>query len=225
MMRASRAAQIAHAPDRASHLVTRSGMAGLHRYAQTRSGDNLKCWKTLRYNLKMELGLALSGVSNLGHVVGGFAGPKPDPELFVRWVQAGVLMPRFSIHAWNDDGTVNEPWMHPQVLPAIRRLMALRQMLVPFFDDLACRYAREFEPIVRPLWLFPPVSEGALRSECVDPVARLDGGTAPVGQWAFDGSASADTITLHVRGPVSADQLAIVLPLSETRRLAVTYLQ
>lgn len=182
MMRASRAAQIAHAPDRASHLVTRSGMAGLHRYAQTRSGHNFACSKTLRYNFKMGRGLALSGVSILGHDVGGFAGPKPDPELFARWVQAGVLMPRFSIHAWNDDGTVNEPWMHPQVLPAIRRLMALRQMLVPFFDDLACCYAREFEPIVRPLWLFPPVSEGALRSECVDPVARLDGGTAPVGR-------------------------------------------
>ena len=109
MMRASRAAQIANAPDRASHSVTRSGMAGLNRYAQTWSGANFTCWKTLRYNFKMGRGLALSGVSILGHDVGGFAGPKPDPELFVRWVQAGVLMPRFSIHSWNDDGTVNEP--------------------------------------------------------------------------------------------------------------------
>ena len=57
----------------------------------------------------------MSGVSNIGHDIGGFSGPAPDAELFVRWVQFGILMPRFSIHSWNDDGTVNEPWMHPEV--------------------------------------------------------------------------------------------------------------
>ena len=75
--------------------------------------------RRLRHNLKMGLGLALSGVSNSGHDVGGFAGPAPDAELLVRWVQAGVLMPRFSIHSWNDDGSVNEPWMHAAAVPAI----------------------------------------------------------------------------------------------------------
>ncbi len=166
MMRASRAAQAAHAPHDAAYVVTRSGMAGLHRYAQTWSGDNFTSWKTLRYNLRMGLGLALSGVSNIGHDVGGFAGPRPDPELFVRWVQAGILMPRFSIHSWNDDGTVNEPWMHPAVLPAIRRLMALRQALVPFLDDLAIRYAADYEPIIRPVWLaFPDDAEAWAESD------------------------------------------------------------
>lgn len=167
MARASRAAQMAHTPGEAPYVVTRSGMTGLHRYAQTWTGDNYTCWKTLRYNVKMGLGLALSGVSNMGHDVGGFAGPRPDPELFVRWVQAGVLMPRFSIHSWNDDGTVNEPWMYPAILPAVRKLMALRQTLVPFFDDLACRYASECEPIVRPAWLDHPEDPGAW-AECDD---------------------------------------------------------
>ncbi|WP_430991284.1 TIM-barrel domain-containing protein, partial [Escherichia coli] len=93
-------------------------------------------WKTIRYNMRQAIGLALSGVSNSGHDVGGFSGPAPSPELLVRWVQAGVLMPRFSIHSWNDARTVNEPWMYPQALPAIRRLMALRQTLLPFLYDL-----------------------------------------------------------------------------------------
>jgi alpha-glucosidase len=156
MSRASRHAQIAAAPDRRPYVVTRSGMAGLQRYAQTWSGDNLTEWKTLRYNARMAIGLALSGVSNSGHDVGGFAGPAPSPELLVRWVQAGVLMPRFSIHSWNDDLTVNEPWMFPEALPAIRRLMALRQTLIPFFYDLLHRYHADCEPMVRPTWLdFP----------------------------------------------------------------------
>jgi alpha-glucosidase len=156
MTRASRRAQTEAAPGRRPYVVTRAGMAGLQRYAQTWTGDNLTEWKTLRYNMRMAIGLALSGVSNSGHDVGGFAGPAPSPELLVRWVQAGVLMPRFSIHSWNDDRTVNEPWMYPDALPAIRRLMALRQTLIPFFYDLLHRYHAACEPMVRPTWLdFP----------------------------------------------------------------------
>jgi alpha-glucosidase len=156
MMRASRRAQIEARPDELPYVVTRAGMAGLQRYAQTWTGDNRTEWKTLRYNARMAIGLALSGVSNSGHDVGGFAGPAPDAELLVRWVQAGVLMPRFSIHSWNDDRSVNEPWMYPAALPAIQALMRLRQQLVPFFHDLLHRYHAEYVPMVLPTWaVFP----------------------------------------------------------------------
>jgi alpha-glucosidase len=166
MMRASREAQIAARPGQRPYVVTRAGMAGLHRYAQTWSGDNRTEWKTIRYNARQSIGLALSGVSNSGHDVGGFSGPAPSPELLVRWVQAGVLMPRFSIHSWNDDRTVNEPWMYPEVLPAIRRLMALRQTLLPFLYDLLHRYHAAYEPMVRPVWLdFPGDAAGWAESD------------------------------------------------------------
>ncbi|MDB5681606.1 MAG: alpha-glucosidase, partial [Sphingomonas bacterium] len=156
MTRASRRAQAEALPNRRPFAVTRAGMAGMQRYAQTWSGDNFTAWKTLRYNARMAIGMALSGVSNNGHDVGGFAGPAPSPELLVRWVQAGVMMPRFSIHSWNDDKSANEPWMFPEALPTIRRLMALRQTLIPFFYDLLHRYHADYEPMVRPTWLdFP----------------------------------------------------------------------
>lgn len=150
MMRASRDAQRAHAPDKRPFVVTRAGATGLHRYAQTWSGDNTTSWETLKYNLKMGLGLALSGVSNTGHDIGGFAGPAPDAELFLRWVQAGIFMPRFSIHSWNEDGTVNEPWMHPEVTSHVRDLIKFRYRLMPYLYDLLWKYHRDFEPIVRP---------------------------------------------------------------------------
>ncbi|HEY1425190.1 MAG TPA: TIM-barrel domain-containing protein, partial [Caulobacteraceae bacterium] len=156
MLRVSRAAQVAHAPQRRPFLVTRAGAAGMQRYGQTWSGDNATSWETLRWNIRMGLGLALSGVSNAGHDVGGFAGEKPDPELFVRWVEAGVFMPRFSIHSWNDDGSSNEPWMHDEVTPIVRDLIKLRYELIPYLYDLAWRHAQAFEPIVRPTFVeFP----------------------------------------------------------------------
>ncbi len=150
MMRASRAAQVAHRPDRRPFVVSRAGPAGMQRYAQTWSGDNSTSWKTLKFNLKMGLGLALSGVSNSGHDIGGFSGPAPDPELLVRWVQAGVCMPRFSIHSWNDDASVNEPWMHADVTGHVRDLIRLRYRLTPYLYDLAWRYARDYAPMTRP---------------------------------------------------------------------------
>ncbi len=152
MLRASRAAQLAHAPDQPPFLVSRSGAAGMQRYAQTWSGDNFTSWKSLRWNIPMGLGLALSGVSNIGHDVGGFAGPRPDPELFARWVGFGVFMPRFSIHSWNDDGTVNEPWMHPEVLDAVASLMRFRTRIIPYLSHLLARYRKTCEPVVRPLF-------------------------------------------------------------------------
>jgi alpha-glucosidase len=156
MIRASRQAQIGHRPDLRPFVVTRAGPAGMQRYAQTWSGDNSTSWETLRFNLKMGLGLALSGVSNSGHDIGGFSGRAPDAELFVRWVQAGVFMPRFNIHSWNDDGAASEPWMHADVTPHVRDLIALRYRLTPYLYDLAWRYARDYEPITRPTFFdFP----------------------------------------------------------------------
>jgi alpha-glucosidase len=150
MMRASRDAQRDFAPDKRPFLVTRSGTVGMHRYVQTWSGDNYTSWETLRYNIKMGIGLALSGVSNLGHDVGGFSGPSPDPELFLRWVQFGIFLPRFSIHSWNDDKSVNEPWMYPEITPYICDLIKFRYRLIPYFYDLLWRAHRDYVPIIRP---------------------------------------------------------------------------
>ena len=151
MNRASRDAQRAHRPEARDWTLTRSGMLGTWRYAQTWTGDNHTDWTTLRFNVPMGLNLSLSGWSSFGHDVGGFAGPMPDAELLVRWIEHGVAMPRFVIHSWNDDGTVTEPWSHPEALPLIRALLQLRERLVPYLYTLAWRAATASEPIVRPL--------------------------------------------------------------------------
>ncbi len=165
MIRASRDAQRAHAPDKRPFLVSRSGAAGMQRYVQTWSGDNYTRWETLRFNLKMGLGLALSGVSNTGHDVGGFSGPAPDAELLVRWVQFGLLQPRFSIHSWNDDGTVNEPWMHAAATPFVRDLIKLRYRFLPQIYTLMARYSRDYEPVMGPLFLDFPDDPACLEDD------------------------------------------------------------
>lgn len=153
MCRASMEAQQNFAPEKRPYLISRSGCAGMQRYVQTWSGDNRTNWQTLRYNTRMGVGMSLSGLYNVGHDVGGFSGDRPDAELFVRWVQNGVMHPRFTIHSWNDDRTVNEPWMYPAVTPAIREAINLRYRLMPYFYHLLWQAHHDDEPMIRSTFL------------------------------------------------------------------------
>ena len=125
MTRATREAQLAAKPNVRPFTVTRAGGPGLQRYAQTWSGDNTTSWESLKWNFRTGLGMSLSGMFNIGHDVGGFAGPPPDPELLIRWTQAGLLHPRFLMNSWKDDGVTTSPWLRPEALPAIRDALRL----------------------------------------------------------------------------------------------------
>ena len=153
MMKASYEAQKEFAPNERPYLISRSGCSGMNRYVQTWSGDNRTNWTTLRYNIRMGLGMSLSGLYNVGHDVGGFSGDKPEPELFVRWVQNGIFHPRFTIHSWNDDKTVNEPWMYPEVTNIIRDTIKLRYKLMPYIYNFFWLSHKELEPMLRPTFL------------------------------------------------------------------------
>eukprot|EP00850_Spirogloea_muscicola_P023925 SM000407S15252 [mRNA] locus=s407:28755:33119:- [translate_table: standard] len=150
MTRASLEQQQQHAPSERPYTVTRAGCPGIQRYAQTWSGDNNTSWKTLRWNLRTGLTMGLSGLFNIGHDVGGFAGPSPDKELLVRWFQSGLLHPRFITNSWKTDGSVTTPWLHPSVSSAIRFAIRLRYRLVPYLYTLFREAAELHKPLVRP---------------------------------------------------------------------------
>ncbi|MCY9852056.1 TIM-barrel domain-containing protein [Vibrio mediterranei] len=139
------------APNVRPYVINRSGSAGIQRYAQTWSGDNPSTWCAMQYGLKTIMGMGLSGVPNNGADVGGFAGPRPEKELFVRWVQSGVFYPRFSIHSCNTDNTVTEPWMYKDVTQLIRDAIQLRLSLSPYLYTWLRRSTQTGEPILRPL--------------------------------------------------------------------------
>ncbi|OUS37801.1 alpha-glucosidase [Rhodobacterales bacterium 56_14_T64] len=161
MTRASCEAQINFAPKKRPYLITRSGAPGIQRYAQTWTGDNRTSWESLRWNIRMGLGLSLSGFFNIGHDVGGFSGPRPDPELFLRWVQNGILHPRFTIHSWNDDGSVNEPWMYGEILDDLREAIRLRYRLLPYLYTLLWQAVTQDEPMLRPTFLDHPQDDAS----------------------------------------------------------------
>ena len=133
------------------YIVCRSGHCGIQRYAQTWAGDNLTCWESLKYNIATILGMGLSGVANQGCDIGGFYGPAPEGELFLRWVQNGIFQPRFSIHSTNIDNTVTEPWMYSDLKDEIRRTIEFRYELSPYLYSLMERAHETGLPIMEPM--------------------------------------------------------------------------
>ena len=140
-----------HDPDARPYTVCRSGSAGIQKYAQTWCGDNRTSWETLRYNIPMITGMGLSGQPNEGADIGGFAGPAPEEELFVRWVQNGIFQPRFSIHSASSDNTVTEPGMFRKVADIIRDAMLFRYRMAPYLYSAEYEASRTGAPIMRAL--------------------------------------------------------------------------
>ena len=144
-------AVVEHDPNARPYVVCRSGSAGIQKYAQNWCGDNYTSWTSLQYNIPIITGMGLSGQTNEGADIGGFAGPAPDEELFVRWVQNGVFQPRFSIHSASNDNTVTEPWMYRDSADLIRNAILLRYRLAPYLYSAEYEASQTGAPIMRAL--------------------------------------------------------------------------
>jgi len=141
------------APDRRPWLLSRSGWAGLQRYAWTWTGDTESSWAALRKTIPTVLGLSLSGIPYSGPDIGGYLG-SPSPELYVRWFQLAALMPFFRTHSGKDTPR-REPWSYgSSTLEQVRQALSLRVRLLPYLYSLAWQTSRTGFPLVRPLfWL------------------------------------------------------------------------
>jgi len=153
MARASKEA-LQEAGMRQPVVVSRSGCLGTHRYAcQTWSGDNSTSFAAMRGNIRQMLSLGLCAWPGSGMDIGGFAGAMVTEELFVKWVRAGVWLPRFSIHSssWKQGAGTNEPWMFPQSIGAVRAALQLRERLKVQLFSLHRDANESGWPVCRPL--------------------------------------------------------------------------
>lgn len=154
MVKSSYTAQTKEHPDERPFLSTRSGGIGVRRMAQTWSGDNYTSFNDLKYCHNIGLTLSLSGLYFYGHDLGGFSGDMPSEELLLRWIQHGLFEPRFTIHSWNEDGSVTMPWSYPDAIPAVKKIFAQRKQLVPYYYSIAYEAVTEELPFNAPLFLY-----------------------------------------------------------------------
>jgi alpha 1,3-glucosidase len=135
--------------------LSRSFYAGSQRYVATWTGDNAARWDHLAIVSPMLLTLGISGFPFAGADVGGFLG-NPEPELLVRWYQAGAFQPFFRAHA--HIGTERrEPWLFDEPYRnAIRKAIVMRYQLLPYWYMLFHQAHVDGKPIIRPLFFEYP---------------------------------------------------------------------
>ncbi|HEU4485147.1 MAG TPA: TIM-barrel domain-containing protein [Povalibacter sp.] len=144
--------QRASRPDKRVFILTRSGFAGLQRYAAaTWSGDIASRWRDLHNQVAAGTGISMSGMPNWTFDIGGFAleerysKPKPAAkdlaewrELNLRWFQFGAFVPLFRSHG---EFPLREIWnISPPGTEVYNSLVAydkLRYRLQPYIYTLA----------------------------------------------------------------------------------------
>jgi len=103
----------------------------------------------------MLLSLNVAALSFVGADVGGFFG-NTEPELMIRWMQAGAYTPFFRAHAHHDSKR-REPWIFgDDVLKILRRASIDRYALLPYWYTVFYQSTVTGMPVMRPMWMQYP---------------------------------------------------------------------
>ncbi len=155
MARAMREGSQRFAPDKRPFVLSRSGTAGIQRYAAMWTGDNSSWWEHISLGLRMCLNLGISGLPFAGTDIGGFW-DDCNGELLVRFAQMGAFLPFY----WNHNAThevPQEPWAFGEPYEsAYRTTIELRYRLLPYLYTLFHEASISGSPIIRPLFYHYP---------------------------------------------------------------------
>jgi alpha-glucosidase len=145
-------------PDSRPFVLTRSGTAGVQRYAAVWTGDNWSRYADILMAIPMCLNLSMSGIPFVGMDIGGFW-ETSNGELLVRFAQLGAFMPFCRNHnAINTQ--LQEPWAFGEPYEsAYRKAIETRYQLMPYFYTLFHEASTTGAPIIRPLYYHYPQDE------------------------------------------------------------------
>ena len=158
---------------------SRAGYAGSQRAPIHWAGDQLSTWEELRGQLTAGLSAGLSGILFWSFDMGGFAGPLPDGELYLRATAMGCFCPVMQWHAEPrsgqferpDDPTLNNDrspwnlarsWNDPSLMETACAFARLREKLRPVLWEEAQACVRNGRPMMAHLCLDWPEDERAL---------------------------------------------------------------
>ena len=155
MARSSYESALAYGGGRRPFVLTRSGFAGVQRYAAMWSGDNQANDEHLLLGFLLNNQLGLSGIPFVGPDLGGYIGDG-NKELYKRWIEAGVFSPYLRNHR-EFFGAASEPWAYGEEAEAISKTyIGFRYRLLPYIYSKFYETSQTGIPVARSLSLnFP----------------------------------------------------------------------
>jgi len=158
MARSSFESAVKYGNGRRPFVLTRSGFAGVQRYAAVWTGDNTAKDEYLLGGTLLNAQMGLSGIPFVGDDIGGYIGPA-SKELFTRWMQVGMFSP-FARNHKEAYAHANEPWSFGDETEGISKaFMEFRYRLMPYLYSSFYEASKTGMPIVRSLCLDDPFDE------------------------------------------------------------------
>jgi len=135
---------------------------GSQRYPVGFSGDTFVTWESLRFQPEFTAKASNIGYAWWSHDIGGHMGGYRDDELFVRWLQLGVLSPINRLHSSNSEFTRKEPWSYgPEAEQIVGQWLRLRHSLFPYLYTMNYRTHTQRLPLVQPMYYSHPKCQAA----------------------------------------------------------------
>jgi len=136
-------------------VLSRSGFAGIQRYAANWGGDENSTFESLRVAVELSASMGISGQDQFGHDIGGFLG-SPTAELFIRWLEFAAFTPLFRNHAMNTS-LPREPWAFGEPYTTIaRNYINRRYQMLPYLYTLVYSASYAGPPVLTPLFFWFP---------------------------------------------------------------------
>jgi alpha-glucosidase len=158
MARSSFESAVKYGGNRRPFVLTRSGFAGVQRYAAVWTGDNTSKDEYLLQGVLLNTQLGLSGLSFVGDDIGGYIGNTSN-ELFIRWIEVGMFAP-FARNHKEAFALANEPWSYGEETEAIaREYIGFRYRLLPYLYSGFYESAQTGMPIARSLCIDYPFDQ------------------------------------------------------------------
>lgn len=143
-------------------IISRWGGLGNHRYPIGFSGDTQVTWKTLAFQPYFTSTAANVAYGWWSHDIGGHHRGIEDPELYLRWVQFGVLSPIFRLHSTKNPFHERLPWKYDAETERLARdAMQFRYALIPYLYSMAWSEHQTGESLIRPTYYADPLSEAS----------------------------------------------------------------
>lgn len=146
-------------------LFARSATTGGQQFPVHWGGDCESTFEAMAETLRGGLSLGLCGFGSWAHDIGGFEG-LPDPGLYKRWVQFGLLSSHSRLHG---SSSYRVPWMFEEKYPGedekcskvLRECVDRKLSLLPYLLRVAAEAAAKGTPVMRALLLEFPDDENA----------------------------------------------------------------
>lgn len=222
---------------------SRAGFTGSASVPCHWAGDEDSTWEALRASISAGLSAGASGISFWGWDLGGFSGPLPSAELYLRSAAMAALCPIMQVHSeFNYHRTPSRdrtPWNvadhtgEQEVIRIFRRFAQTRERLVPYLAQQAALATTRGTPLMRALffdvtdderiWDFPEqylFGDALLVAPVTRPGATEQQLYLPAGTWVDPNSGE----TLHgpavIERPAPIDELPVLVAEQHASALA-----